>query len=504
MRFRPLAKIVATLAALTLTVTMAGCANTQLQAPVAEVVAPDLQKFYSQTLDWSSCGDIWCAQVEVPLDWGTPAGNTMQISINQHTSPTANGYLLVNPGGPGASGTDFVRDSYDYIGTDALKAKYNIVGFDPRGTGTSSPVKCFDAAGTDRLLYDNGNKLDLESAAYLEYERAEIAKFVDACKQNTGEVLGFVDTQSAARDLDVIRAALGQPKLDYLGFSYGTLLGATYAALYPNKVGKFVLDGAIDPRVTDAQQSMNQLLGFDLALNNYLKHCLKQKACPFDGSLKSARAKVTAILKDFETKDAATASGRKLTLSGLITGIIFALYSDTYWDYLTTAFDELENSDGTTFLKMADFYNDRTDDGTYATNTLEANIAISCLDARQPADAASVKQQNQAVVAASDVFGRYWQDGAITCENWPYPLAERPSDYSATGSPTIMVVGTTGDPATPYQQSVALAHEVLDKGFLVTFVGEGHTAYGRSNTCVSKAVDGWLVSGKLPAKEPKC
>ena len=504
MRFKPLAKIVATLAALTITATMAGCANTQVQAPTPEVVAPELQKFYSQSLDWASCGEIWCASVEVPMDWSNPTGETMKISINQHTSPTANAYLLVNPGGPGASGVDFVRDNYDYIGTDALKAKYNIVGFDPRGTGTSSPVKCFDAAGTDRLLYDNGNKFDLESPEYLAFERAEVAKFVDACKANTGDVLGFVDTQSAARDLDVIRAVLGQPKLDYLGFSYGTLLGTTYAALYPQKVGRFVLDGAIDPRVTDAQQSMNQLLGFDLALNNYLKHCLKKKACPFGGSLKSARAKVAAILKDFETSDVATASGRKLTLGGIITGVIFALYSDSYWDYLTTAFTELENSDGTTFLKMADYYNDRADDGTYATNTLEANIAISCLDARQPADAASMKALNQEVVAASDVFGRYWQDGAITCENWPYPVAQRPADYSAKGSPAILVVGTTGDPATPYQQAVDLAHQVLDQGFLVTFKGEGHTAYGRSNSCVTDAVDGWLVSGKLPAKEPKC
>jgi pimeloyl-ACP methyl ester carboxylesterase len=497
-------KVFAVAAATALVASVAGCANTEVSPTVQENVAPELQKFYSQTIDWSACGEFWCASVEVPLDWSNPTGETMQISINEHTSPTATGFLLVNPGGPGASGVDFVRDNYDYIGTDSLKAKYNIVGFDPRGTGASSPVKCFDAAGTDRLLYDDGNPFALESADYRAYERKEIAKFVDACKSNTGDVLGFIDTKSAARDLDVIRAALGQPKLDYLGFSYGTFLGTTYAALYPDKVGRFVLDGAIDPRVTDAQQSMNQLLGFDLALNNYLKHCLKQADCPFGGSLKSARAKVSAILKDFETSDVATASGRRLTLDGLITGVIFALYSDSYWDYLTTAFNELDNADGTTFLKMADFYNDRADDGTYSTNTLEANIAISCLDARQPADAASMNAQNKAVLAASDVFGRYWQDGGLTCENWPYPLAERPTDYSAKGSPAIMVVGTTGDPATPYQQAVDLAHEVLDQGFLVTFKGEGHTAYGRSNTCVSDAVDVWLVSGKLPAKEPKC
>jgi pimeloyl-ACP methyl ester carboxylesterase len=503
-RFKFWLKAAAILAALSLTASVAGCSSPQVLAQTEEIVAPSLQKFYSQSVDWSSCGDIWCASVEVPLDWSDPDGKTMKISINQHTSPTATGFLLVNPGGPGASGVDFVRDNYDYIGTAKLKAKYNIVGFDARGTGVSSPVKCFDAAGTDRLLYDDGNPFDLESPEYLAYERAEVAKFVKACQKNTGDVLQFVDTQSAARDLDVIRAVLKQPKLDYLGFSYGTLLGTTYAALYPQKVGKFVLDGAIDPRVTDAQQSMNQLMGFDLALSNYLKYCLKQKDCPFSSSLESARSKVSSILKEYESKVATTDSGRSLTLAGLITGIIFALYSDSYWDYLTAAFNELEGNDGTTFLNLADFYNDRSADGTYATNTLEANIAISCLDARQPADAASMKAQNKAVIAASDVWGRYWQDGAITCENWPYPLAERPSDYSAKGSPTILVVGTTGDPATPYQQAVSLARDVLDKGFLVTFEGDGHTAYGRSNSCVSDAVDGWLVSGKLPAKEPKC
>jgi hypothetical protein len=186
------------------------------------------------------------------------------------------------------------------------------------------------------------------------------------------------------------------------------------------------------------------------------------------------------------------------------TGLILGLYSNDYWQYLVQAFEEVKKGDGTTFLRLADFYNDRADDGTYSTNTMEANIAISCLDARQPADDASMAAQNKAVIAASSVFGRYWQFGAITCEKWPFPIAKHPTSYAAKGAPTIVVVGTTGDPATPYQQAVDLAHSVFAKGFLVTYKGEGHTAYGRSNSCVDKVVDGWLVSGKLPAREPKC
>ncbi len=483
--------------------TVVGCSSPSSSANAVENVAPALAKFYSQKPAWKSCGDIWCASITVPLDWNNPGGKTMKIAINEHTSPTASGYLLVNPGGPGASGVDFVRDNYDYIGTAGLKAKYNLVGFDPRGTGASSPIKCLDSAGTDKLLYED-NGFVIASAQDVAAEKAQVADFVAACKKNSGDVLGFVDTVSAARDLDVIRAALRQTKLDYLGFSYGTFLGTTYAALYPKNVGRFVLDGAIDPNVTDAQQSMNQLAGFDLALTDFVKWCLKKSTCPFSGTVTHARAQIAGVLKSFEGRSMQTDTTRDLTLPGLTTGLIMGLYSNDYWQYLLQAFDEVKNGRGSTFLKLADFYNDRSTDGTYSTNTLEANIAISCLDSRQPSDTASMNVQNKLLIATSSVFGRYWQNGGITCANWPYPVAKRPTSYAAKGSPTIMVVGTTGDPATPYQQAVDLAHKVLAKGFLVTFKGEGHTAYGRSNSCVNKAVDGWLVSGVLPKSEPKC
>lgn len=464
---------------------------------------PAFQKFYSQQINWQRCGDFDCAKVEVPMNWNDPNSKSIQIAVNRKTSFGATRNLMVNPGGPGASGVDFVANNYDYIGSAEMRKKFNLIGFDPRGTGDSSPVKCLNAKDTDYLLYGQTDA-PIGSAEELKLQRKETAKFVAACEKNTGEVLGYLDTVSAAKDIDVIRVALGEETLDYLGYSYGTFLGTTYASLFPDRVGRFVLDGAIDPRVSDAEQSVNQIKGFDLAITDFLKWCLKQNNCPFTGSVTQARKQLADKLRYMETNTVPTQSGRELTLAGLDTGLIMGLYSDTYWSYLLQGFNELEQGDGSLLLRLADSYNDRNEDGTYSSNTLEANIAISCLDARQPADSKSMKAQNQRMLDASSVLGRYWQNGALLCAQWPYPVAQRPSDYSAKGSPTIVVIGTTGDPATPYGQAVGLAHEVLDKGFLITFEGEGHTAYGRSNSCVDNKVDDFLLNGNLPDREPTC
>ena len=468
-------------------------------------LAAELKPFYEQSVSWRGCGDKkHCAEVEVPLDWKNPARDSIKIAViyAEATGGSPIGSLLMNPGGPGASGFDYVNESIESIGSAELRAKYNIVGFDPRGVGRSQGIKCFETADMDDLLYGDSG-LPLGSGADIADTRAKLSTYAEACQKNSGDLLGFVDTVSAARDMDIIRTVFGEDKLNYLGFSYGTFLGTTYAALYPTKVGRMVLDGAIDPQVTDEQQSINQLIGFDQALRAYLSNCLASEDCPFTGSVEQSMTAISKFLRALEGSPLNTTSERELTVWAAVTGIIMPLYSQDYWTYLSQAFTEAFAGDGTTLLQLADFYNDRID-GEYASNMTEANIAVSCLDSRSDARPAAMAKQNKRVLATSPVFGRYWQFGALTCEQWPFPVADPPASYAAEGSPKILVIGTTGDPATPYAQAQSLASKVLSNAFLLTFNGEGHTAYGRSNSCVDGTVDDFLLQGKLPQADPNC
>jgi pimeloyl-ACP methyl ester carboxylesterase len=496
---------------------LVGCASPQPEVSLAPIVAPsaspdssiglDLKPFYEQKVDWKSCGKrILCTHVSVPTDWAYPAAGSLSLAVAYRAADIAKplGSVIFNPGGPGASGYDWILNSVDYLGTSTLRANFNIVGFDPRGVGMSEPkVKCFDAKQTDYMLYgDNG--FPLGSPQDLKSTRELLGQFASACSKNTGPAMAHLDTVSAAKDIDVLRAVMGDAKLNYLGFSYGSLLGETYAALFPNKIKHMVLDGVIDPTVPDSVQSVTQLKGFDSALRNYLADCLSTSDCPFKGTVSQALAKIKTFLRALETKPLPTKDGRELTVGAANTGLIMPLYSQDYWPQLSQAFAEAFDGDGTTFIGLADSYNDRGANGQYTTNLMEANIAISCLDARQPSDESSMATQNSRMVAASPTLGRYWQFGALTCDAWPYPVVAHPKDYSAKGSAPILVVGTTGDPATPYSQAVSVANKVLRNGHLVTYNGEGHTAYGRSNECVASAVDNYFIKSAVPGSDPDC
>ena len=471
-------------------------------------IAADYEPFYTQSVGWRACGQdrVYCAKIEVPANWEEPNGERLKIALAYRKADNLSpiGSIIFNPGGPGASGVSWLTDSAEQLGTKDLRANFNMVGFDPRGVGQSEPkVKCLDTKDTTEFLYGDSDYA-LGSADDIADTRKNIKKFIDACVQNTGPNIGLIDTVSTARDLDVIRSLFGESQINYLGYSYGTFIGATYAELFADRVGRMVLDGAINPLVSEDDQNLAQLIGFDQALKNYLTDCLANSDCPFSGSLTNAQKQISKLLLSIEAKSLPAESQRRLTIWAAITGIIMPLYSATYWPALSQAFDEALNGNGSTLLALADAYNDRNEDGTFASNTLEANVAVSCLDGRQPADSKSIASQNARVLKASPTLGRYWQFGALTCEQWPYPVSKSPNTYRAAGSKPILVIGTTGDPATPYSQAVQLANDVLENGHMITYNGEGHTAYGLSSKCINKVVDDYFILGTVPGKDPDC
>lgn len=498
-------RFAATVAVLSLL--LSGCSTDVSHPKIAldDGYPKEFSSYYQQQVSFEGCGqNLYCANIKVPMDWNEPSSPAIEIAtIYRKADAEPKGFILFNPGGPGSSGFDWVENSSDYLGTEKLRKNFNLVGFDPRGVGRSSSVKCLENSGYDEFLYGESG-YPLGSEEDIQITRDVISDFASKCLENTGELLGYVDTVSAAKDMDVIRAVLGESKLNYLGYSYGTFLGTTYATLFPERVGRFVLDGAIDPYVSEEEQTRLQLTAFENSLKAFLARCDEFGDCPFTGNIENDLAKIKTLFLSIENRPLPTSSGRELTIWAAVTGLIMPLYSEDYWPALSKAFAEAFKGKGDTFLDLADYYNDRGEDGKYTTNLIAANFAVSCLDSRSDSSAVAMAEENERVIAAAPTIGRYWQFGALRCENWPFPKAQRPESYAAEGAETILVIGTTGDPATPYSQAVSLANDVLANAFLVSYEGEGHTIYGQGVECVDDAVDNFFVSGELPASDPRC
>lgn len=475
--------------------------------PVASSAPVGFESFYNQSVEFEACGEgLFCADILVPMDWedGQSESITIATVYRVANNKKSAGFILFNPGGPGSSGYDWVKESGQFLGTKKLRDNFNILGFDPRGVGKSSAVKCLTDSEYDEFLY-GVTGFELGSGEDVAAARVAIRAFGSKCLENTGELLGHVDTVSAAKDMDLIRAVIGAEKLNFLGYSYGSFLGTTYATLFPDRVGKFVLDGAIDPTVSDEQQTLSQIAAFEKALRSFLENCEQFRDCPFTGFVEGDLKTIQQFFLSLEKTPLPTSSGRDLTIWAAVTGLIMPLYSDSYWSFLATAFDQALNDEtGDIFLVLADEYNDRDESGRYGTNLIAANYAINCLDARSSTNSFSMTRQNNALLEAAPTLGRYWQFGALRCERWPFGLKRGPASYSAEGAPTILVIGTTGDPATPYSQAEALAGNILSDAFLLTYNGEGHTIYGRQVACVDNTVDRFFLTGELPASDPNC
>lgn len=510
-RVRRISAVVAGLVAASLT--LSGClyamipesgpTSTASAAPDTEGVSAELLPFYEQTLTWTDCGSGFdCTTVTAPLDWSDPSSGSIDLSVIRHraTGGDVIGSLLTNPGGPGASGVALIRDSLSFAVGDALQQRYDVIGFDPRGVGESTAVRCYDAADMDAYLFDIPQNPRGSDAWTAELNANSLA-FAQACDAGSDGILPFITTDNAARDMDLLRAVLGDKKLNYLGYSYGTFLGATYAKIYPERVGRLVLDGAIDPAVSGLDVSTTQAVGFESALRAYMAACLTESDCPFRGSVDEGMADLGTLLASVDRAPIEASDGRMLGADSLMTAIIAALYSQDSWPYLTVALSDVLQGDADVAFQLADFYYGR-EGGTYSDNSTEAFRAYNCMD--YPDD--STQEQKDAsdakIKAEAPTVAPYWS-GPDPCAQWPYPPTGVREPISADGAAPILVVGTTNDPATPYEWSVSLA-EQLSSGILITRVGEGHTGFNKGNACVDNAVEAYLLDGTVPDGDVRC
>lgn len=497
-----------------LALVLAGCAApkeqvTPDQSPTGTPTAPDLvdgdvDALYAQDVVWEDCDPYECATILAPLDWEDPSAGTIDLAVQRSAARDPDerlGSLLVNPGGPGASGVEFL----DYVvtgilGDDMLDA-YDVVGFDPRGVGGSTAVDCGPSSVVDAYLTAD---VPLESQADLDAARARATEFGQGCADATGPLLGHVDTVSAARDMDLLRAVLGDDKLTYAGFSYGTFLGATYADLYPENVGRMVLDGALDPSMSNDEMSLEQSAGFEQALRAYVEDCQAGRGCPLTGSVDDGMQQIKDLVDRAEDRPLDAGDGHQVNGTMAFYGIILTLYDDGFWEFLTQALSEaMTQNTAAQLFQFGNLYLDRTPGGEYEANAMIAFSAVNCLD--YPVETRDWDQMQAFAAQVSEqapTFGDWFATG-VGCEVWPYQSVREPAPITAAGAAPILVVGTTGDPATPYEWSVALADQ-LESATLLTWEGEGHTAYGRAGPCVSDAVETYFLTGKMPAEGTVC
>lgn len=501
---------------------------------VADGHKPDLTRFYTQHLTWGGCTvpdaphGMECAELTVPIDYARPEDGTIALAVGRiraaesgegptgtgtgagtasptgAASPTApKGSLVFNFGGPGESGLKglggFTAD------TTRLAPAYDLVSFDPRGVGRSAPVRCGAKAEQDIESSSDGTTTDdAEGRAQLVDELRTVA---EECRRTTGKLLPHVGTINASRDLDVLRQALGDKKLNYFGISYGTRLGAVYAAQFPQRTGRMVLDAVDSLTANAAESALAQATAFQKGLDTFLSDCAAQGAvCPLGATTAKATSTLDATVAQLDRKSATTASGADFTSADLRTAITNSLYAEQLWPTLAQGIAALHEKGDPAVLDEInkqfageDAQGDRADDD----NSREALLAVNCADdperAKDPA--AELASLEKEFAKASPMFGPDQVGAAISCTGWP-AYTDYIRRIDKTGAPPILLIGTKGDPATPYQWAAQTARH-LGKGVVLTYEGEGHGGYTASQ-CVRDKADAFLLDGVLPPEGTSC
>ncbi|MGH3933902.1 MAG: alpha/beta hydrolase [Pseudonocardiaceae bacterium] len=491
----------------------------QRDAGPAGQVPPGLERFYNQGLTWGSCGEfattdrtqesfadprLQCARVEVPLDYANPQGRTARLGLLRRPAdnkPERLGSLLVNPGGPGASGMAAVASLAAGVDGAELGRRFDLVGFDPRGIGASEPkIVCRNTEEQDAERLD----LDLDtSPAGIAQTEGESQAYVALCVERLGkDVLANAGTRDVARDMDVMRAVLGDEKLNYLGYSYGTRIGTAYAEQFPGNVRAMVLDGALDPDENLVESLVNQAAGFQQSFDSFVDWCLVQPQCWLGTIPKDQASKrFQEVLRPLITAPIPIGD-RKLSYNDATIGALQALYSDQFWPVLDRGLTELLAGDGSTLLTLADIYYQRGEQGY--SGSQDAFKAVRCVDDPPVTDPAVILDADRRYREVAPFLddGNPPSSARDTCAFWPVPPTFQPGKPDVDGLPTVLVISTTGDPATPYEAGVELANQL--NGRLLSFEGNQHTVALQGETCVDDTISNYLVSLTLPKRKTLC
>ncbi|WP_424923281.1 alpha/beta hydrolase [Amycolatopsis arida] len=495
---------------------------TESRGPAGEVPG-ELAEFYGQALTWEPCApyatsdtarsrfrgdDVHCARLTVPLNYARPEGPTVTVGLLRRPASDPDrriGSLVVNPGGPGASGMVAAASLVDRVAGTPLGERFDLVGFDPRGVGASEPrVRCLTGAERDADRADDGETDG--SPEGVARQEAEEREFAAKCAQRTehgAEMLANLGTRDVAKDLDVLRSALGDEQLTYLGYSYGTRIGYTYAEAFPGNVRALVLDGALDPEQDLVESLVEQGRGFGQAFTEFAGWCAERQDCALGSDPAGATRAYQELVRPLIDNPVDVGDGRKLSYEDATTGTIQALYSEQYWEQLNSGLNELRRGRASTLMALADMYNERAADGGYTT-TQDAFTAIRCVDDPRVTDKAEILEAQRRYAEVAPFLDDGRPDGAAldACAFWPVPNTAQPRLPNVDGVPPPLVISTTGDPATPYEAGVSLA-EAMD-GALLTFEGTQHTVFLQGNECVDEAGIAYLVDGTLPPEGTRC
>jgi pimeloyl-ACP methyl ester carboxylesterase len=499
----------------TTSIATTGTTSTSTAAPSAEPTT--LAGYYAQRLDWQPCDTgFQCAKLVVPFDYARPAWRRFTLPVIKLPAADPSeriGALVINPGGPGGSGVQYALGARAEFPA-AVLARFDIVGFDPRGVGGSQPaLNCLTGPQLDTYFATDDEPSD---AAQLAHVIAESKLLAAGCERDSAALLPYVGTPNAARDMDVLRSALGEPELTYLGKSYGTYLGAWYAQLFPHRVRALVLDGAVDPDASSLQAEIAQAEGFEAAFRAFAAWCLASAGCPlgpggsaghgsarYGGSVAAAVAKAQALITRANSVPLANRLGDRQVADGamLLNGVVAALYSESDWPILRTALSEAFAGDGTVLVELANQLYGRNPNGSYS-NLASALTAIDCLDRPWPHSLAAWQSAAQTAARDAPLFGAAIIWGSLACAYWPVPAYPLPRILAA-GAPPILVLGTLHDPATPYRWAQALAGD-LSSGVLLGWNSVGHTAYGEGSACVDTIVNDYLIRLAVPRSGTVC